>query len=457
MDYSKMMHVATGKRTKAGIIGATRGYGYTLLAQIPHVKQMDLRAVCSRHPEECAAVLKEIGYKEERMVVCETREQIQSAPEEAILIVSDYRLVMECGITALVECTGNTAVSSDAALSALRRGINVYMVSKETDSICGPYLNQEAAKNGVVYALVNGDQPRNLVDLYSWAMLLGLEITAAGKASEYDFVWDQDSQELTYTDGSGRKKQLPGMQDCWRYKGKETLNARRELLEDYMEVISADLCEMNLVSNITGLLPAAPCLNYPVAKVSELADIFIPEEEGGILKKTGVVDVFCNLREKDEASFCGGEFIIVKCENRKMWDLLKEKGHIVSRNGKYACIYYPYHYMGLETPVSILLGDQMGIGTHPECRQVSILTGAADRDLPRGTVFTVQGHHHAIDGLTPELLERKEAGHAAPFYLLNGAVLKRDVKKGALITLEDVDLTGLEAYRMYAEGLKQDI
>ena len=75
----------------------------------------------------------------------------------------------------------------------------------------------------------------------------------------------------------------------------------------------------------------------------------------------------------------------------------------------------------------------------------------------RGTVFTVQGHHHAIDGLTPELLERKEAGHAAPFYLLNGAVLKRDVKKGALITLEDVDLTGLEAYRMYAEGLKQDI
>ena len=100
------------------------------------------------------------------------------------------------------------------------------MVSKETDSICGPYLNQEAEKNGAVYALVNGDQPRNLVDLYSWAMLLGLEITAAGKASEYDFVWDQDSQELTYTDGSGRKKQLPGMRDCWRYKGKETLNAR---------------------------------------------------------------------------------------------------------------------------------------------------------------------------------------------------------------------------------------
>ncbi len=457
MDYSKLMQDTAGKKTRTGIIGATRGYGYTLLAQIPDVEQMELRVICSRHPEECLAVLKEIGYARERMVVCRTREQIDQAPEDAILVVDDYRLVTECGITALVECTGNTAVSADAALSALRKGINVYMVSKETDSICGPYLNQEAVKNGAVYALVNGDQPRNLVDLYSWAKLLGLEIVAAGKASEYDFVWDKDSKELVYTDGSGRKKQLPGMQDCWRYKGKETLEARRRLVEEYMEVISADLCEMNLVSNITGLLPAAPCLNYPVAKASELADIFIPKEDGGILKKTGVVDVFCNLREKDEASFCGGEFIIIKCKNRKMWDLLKEKGHVISKNGKYACIYLPYHYMGLETPVSILLGDRMGIGTHPECRQVSVLAGVAGRDLPKGTRFAVQGHHHAIDGLIPELLEREEAGSAAPFYLLNGAVLQREVKKGFPVTLEDVDLTGLEAYRMYAEGWKQDM
>lgn len=67
-------------------------------------------------------------------------------------------------------------------------------------------------------------------------------------------------------------------------------------MEKYTEVISADLCEMNLVSNVTGYVPATPFLDYPVAKPSELADIFIPEEDGGILKKTGVVDVFYNLR-----------------------------------------------------------------------------------------------------------------------------------------------------------------
>ena len=454
MDYTNLWINREGKVSKVGIIGATKGYGYTLLAQIPKVKNMELRVICSRHTDECMDVLKEVGYTEDQIAVCPTEEAIRQAPADAVLIVSDYKLVMECGITAMVECTGNTAVSSDAAITALKKGINVYMVSKETDSVCGPILNQIAAENGAVYALVNGDQPRNLLDLYSWAKLLGLEVICAGKSSEYDFVWNRETADFTYTDGSTPVENLPQLMDCWRYKGRETLDARRSLLEKYLGVISADLCEMNLVSNITGLAPACPFLHYPIAKISELADIFIPEEDGGTLTKTGVVDVFYNLRETDEASFCGGEFIIVKCENEKMWDILKGKGHVMSRNGKYACIYYPYHYMGLETPASILEGDFLGVGCHPECRQVTIMAGVADRDLPAGTTLAVQGHHHSIDGLTPQLLEKKDAADAAPFYLLNKAVLLNDVKKGQPVTLKDVDLSGLEAYNLYLKGLE---
>lgn len=453
MDYTNLLHNSTGKKPKVGIIGAVQGYGYTLLAQIPKVKLMELRVICDLQIEECLRVLKEVGYAKSNLVVCENKEQIDHAPADAVLVVRDYRLVLDCGITSLVECTGNTAVSADAASSALKRGINVYMASKETDSVCGPRLNQLAAEHNAVYALVNGDQPRNLLDLYSWAMLLGLEVVAAGKSSEYDFVWDRETGLLTYTDGSGASEALPQMQDCWRYQGPETLAARRKLLENYTEVISADLCEMNLVSNVTGLVPSTPFLNYPIAKASELANIFIPKEDGGILEKTGVVDVFYNLREADEASFCGGEFIIIKCENEKMWDMLRAKGHVMSKNGKYACIYSPYHYMGLETPASILLGDLMRIGSHPECRQVSVLSGIAQRDLPQGTLLAVAGHHHAIDGLVPELLERASCGDVAPFYLLNGKTLIRDVKAGNPITMADVDLSDLEIYQLYQQGL----
>ena len=137
-----------------------------------------------------------------------------------------------------------------------------------------------------------------------------------------------------------------------------------------------------------------------------------------------------------------------------MWDILKGKGHVMSKNGKYACIYYPYHYMGMETPASILAGDFMGVGCHPECRQVTIMAGVADRNLPKGTALSVQGHHHSIDGLTPQLLERATAKDAAPFYLLNKAVLLHDVKKGQPVTLSDVDLSGLETYDLYLKGLE---
>lgn len=456
MDYTYLMKKYKGLKSRVGIIGATRGYGYTLLAQIPKVEQMELRLISSRHTDECVEVLTGLGYKKESIVICENKEDIEQAPKDAVLIVKDYRLSLEADITALVECTGNTAVSSDVSADALKKGINVYMVSKETDSVCGTMLNQIAAQSGTVYSLVNGDQPRNLLDLYSWGKILGLDIIAAGKASEYDFVWDPDTDEFTYMEGDEKPHEsIPGMKEYWRYESRETLAAREKLLGKYMAVISADLCEMNLVSNVTGLLPSAPRLSYPVAKISELADIFIPEEDGGILGKTGVVDVFCNLRAPDEASFAGGEFIIVRCENDTVWELLKGKGHVVSRNGKYACIYLPYHYMGLETPVSILLGDLMGVGTHEECRQVSVMAGVAEEDIPKGTVLKVHGHHHSIDGLVPELWEKEDARKAAPFYLLNGMTLLKDVKKGEPVTLDAVALSG-RPYEIFMEGCRLD-
>ena len=51
-------------------------------------------------------------------------------------------------------------------------------------------------------------------------------------------------------------------------------------------------------------------------------------------------------------------------------------------------------------------------------------------------------------------LEKKDAADAALFYLLNKAVLLNDVKKGQPVTLKDVDLSSLEAYKLYLKGLE---
>ena len=64
MDYTNLLNDRSGRVSRVGVVGATKGYGYTLLAQIPTVAHMKLRVICSRHTDECLEVLKEIGYDE---------------------------------------------------------------------------------------------------------------------------------------------------------------------------------------------------------------------------------------------------------------------------------------------------------------------------------------------------------------------------------------------------------
>lgn len=456
MDYSYIEDKFKGKKSKVGIIGATRGYGYTVVVQLKYTPMCSLRLICSRNTDECVRVLVKIGYDRAKIRVCETPANIAASGADDIIVVSDYSLMTDAGLDTMIECTGNVAISSSAAILALEAGINVCMVSKETDSVCGPYLTNLARKNGLIYTLANGDQPRNLTDLCSWAKALGLEIICAGKSSENDIIVNPKTWEVTYMEKHPSMVR-PGLREYRAYNGVETLKGRYNELKELLGPIAADLCEMNLVSNLTGLKPADAELNYPVARITELADIFIPEEDGGILKETGVVDVFYDYRYDDEVSFGGGEFIVVRCNDATTWEMLRGKGHIVSRSGKYACIFWPYHFMGVETPASILLMDFLGVGLNTGCRQVSVMVGKPQQEMKKGSILKVEGHHHVIKNVTPLLYEKEKlpAG-ALPFYLLNQAEVTKDINAGDLITEDCVRIDpGLEqAHAFFTEGMK---
>lgn len=453
MDYLNLLKDSK-KKSIIGIVGATKGFGYTLLSQVPHIEQIKVRIICSRNINEGVDVLKELGYKEKLIRKCFGIEDVLSAKDEEILVVNDYNLILESKVTSIVECTGDTEIGTEITKLALKRKINVYMVSKETDSLCGAYFNKLAIDNDAVYSVVNGDQPKNLMDLYSWGKLLGLDIVTIGKSSEYDFVFDRKTDNITYLDGDSPSIYAPNIKEYWSFKGRDTLEERKKILKDFCKPISADLCEMNLVSNSTGFLPASSTLNYPIAKISELANIFIPKEDGGILDKTGVVDVFYQLRDTDEASFAGGVFIIVRCTNENVWQTLKEKGHIVSENYKYACIYLPYHIMGVESPITILMGDLLGIGTQKDYRQTTIMIGEAIKEMKKGSILKVEGHHHEIEGLSPRLIENDNVENIAPYYLLNNAELINDIYVGDIITLDDIEIKNSKTYNAYKKGKK---
>ncbi len=451
MNYFDLFKNTEAQSARVGIIGANGGFGYSFLAQIPLMQGICLRAICDLNSNESIRVLSSLGYDEQDFVICSSYEDIKSCQgkPEAIIILENGELLPFCDIDVMVESTGVPEISALVAEKCLLQNIHVCMVSKETDSVVGPYLQELACRQGVIYTMVNGDQPANLIQLFSWAKTLGLEIIAAGKSSEYDFVYDPESKEFSYL---GKTNQIPSLSKEWYLNGMDTLANRSRILVDYPQSAVPDYCEMNVVSNATGLHPSCDKFHYPICRVEELADVFIPWEDGGILQQIGVVDVFINLRRPDEASFAGGVFVIVKCHNTRVWGLLKEKGHVVSHNGKYACMYLPYHFMGVEAPLSVLLAFRLALSSSKGCKRNSIMTGCTLRDFHKGELLAMHGHHHFIEGLEVSLVPYDQTtSNFVPFYLAAGKYLSQDVPKGSLLTFEMIDFTDSNLSRMYSE------
>lgn len=200
---------------------------------------------------------------------------------------------------------------------------------------------------------------------------------------------------------------------------------------------------MAVVANATGMMPDRPLFHAPVARIDEMPDLFCPKADGGLFDAPGRLDIFNCFRRPDEASMAGGVFIVVECKDKKSWQVLKAKGHPCSRNDRYAALYHPAHLLGVETGTSVHRGALMKHATGGgNLRPLCDLCGRAVRDLPKGTVLDMGGHHHTIDGVEGVLNPAAAIGPdaALPFYLLSHRTLCRDVPAGKLITLGDLDM-----------------
>ncbi len=442
MNYELLFDALKDRRIRIAITGASGGFGRSLLAQCREIAAIDIVALCDINTDGTRELLRSLSYRQDNSRLCQTAEQAAAAQQAGdTAIISDYRLLDGLAFDMVVEATGKPEISVAIAVAALKRGVHVGMVSKETDSVAGPWLNQLAIRHNAVYTTVDGDQPSNLIGLVTWARVLGLDIIAAGKSSEYDYVYSQETGKLTYTDTEVEVPELAGL---WHLDAGDiatTLRRRSALLSMLPQSATPDYCEMNVVANSIGFVPACPTLNYPVCHIRELADVFIPAAEGGILTQTGVVDVFNCLRRDDEVSFGGGVFIIVRCKDAETWQMLAEKGHIVSKNGRYACLYLPYHIMGVESPHSLFSAVLHRRASGARDQQIhAVMAGYAERPLKKGETLTMGGHHHTIADVSARLLAKSDAAGVAPFYLLANKTLTADVAAGQLIPLEALEL-----------------
>ncbi|HAU5566478.1 TPA: homoserine dehydrogenase [Serratia fonticola] len=440
MNYELLFDALKSRRIRIAVTGASGGFGRSLLVQCRDIPSLDIVALCDLNTQGAQDLLQELNYGKEATVCDDAASTLDAQAQGKTAIVADFNLLDNLELDMVIEATGKPEISVRIAVNALQRGVHVGMVSKETDSVAGPWLNNMALKHNAVYTTVDGDQPANLLGLITWARVLGFDVIAAGKSSEYDYVWSQTSGELDYC---GRKVDAKALAGHWALGEdvQSTLAERKALLSMLPLSATPDYCEMNVVANSAALVPACDALNYPLCHISELADVFIPLEEGGILTQTGVVDVFNCLRRDDEVSFGGGVFIIVRCKDDASWEMLAGKGHVVGRNRKYACIYLPYHIMGLESPHSIFSAvlHQRSSGSTQQAIY-AVMAGYADRDLKKGELLEMGGHHHTIPDVSARLLAKADAEQVAPYYLLSNKVLTRDVAAGELIKLDALEM-----------------
>jgi predicted homoserine dehydrogenase-like protein len=276
----------------------------------------------------------------------------------------------------------------------------------------------------------------------SWARVLGLPILAAGKSSEYDYVFDPATGRtrwLTEEVDSPEIAALMALGD----DAAGTIAARAAALAALPQRTVPDYCEMALVANATGLPIARPDFHAPLARTPELPQLYGLKAEGGLLDRVGVIDVFNCLRRPDEASFAGGVFVVVELADRRTGELFAGKGIPVSRDRRRALIYNPSHLLGVEAPISAMAAGRLGHSV-PDAgyRPVVDLVARAARDLPAGHAIQMEGNRHAVPGLDALLLPASPATGAspAPYYLAVGQRLRRPVAAGALITCDDLDI-----------------
>ncbi|MDR2614808.1 MAG: flagellar biosynthesis protein FlgA [Candidatus Accumulibacter sp.] len=437
-------YFSPAKRPVEACIVGSGGFGRSFIAQGLRVPLMNVRVAVDIDVSVAAESFVAVGVPAGEVARCATAEEAARAwAAGGCVAAADLDIVSRLPVDVVVEATGNPEAGARHGRMAIEAGRHLVLVSKEVDSVVGPYLAAYARQHGRVVTPVDGDQPSLLIGLITWARTLGFEIVVGGKSSEYDFVFDEASGVLAC---NGAAHALPALSGQMALGGRavdEVTQERARVCAALPQHAVPDLCELQVVANATGLIFDRPDLHAPIARIPEVPTLFAPAAEDGLLGRTGVLDVFHCLRRPEEASFAGGVFIVVRCDDAPTWKLLEEKGHLVSRNGKYAMIFNPRHLLGLEAATSVLEAAVHGrsCGAREPFPHFD-LTARATRRLAAGSPLRMGGHHHTIDGASAELHPARPLGpeNPVPFYLAANRRLARDVEAGALLTLADIDV-----------------
>ncbi|MGH9359909.1 MAG: homoserine dehydrogenase, partial [Terriglobia bacterium] len=146
MNYQILFKELQTRKIRIALTGAKGGFGRSLLAQCRAIGSIVVTALCDLDADGTRTMLASLGFAAEASRVCENESEVRQASQDGkTAIVRDHALLPAVPFDILVEATGQPEISVQIATHAIRRGVHVAMISKETDSVAGPWLSRLAA------------------------------------------------------------------------------------------------------------------------------------------------------------------------------------------------------------------------------------------------------------------------------------------------------------------------
>jgi predicted homoserine dehydrogenase-like protein len=327
-----------------------------------------------------------------------------------------------------VEATGNPAAGIKHARAAIAAGKHIVMVNVEADVLAGPLLAKEAQSAGVVYSLAYGDQPALTAEMVDWARATGFRVVAAGKGTKYLPVYHDVTPK-----------------DVWSHYGLTANEAQSagmnpQMFNSFLDGTKSAI-EMAAIANATGLDVPGNGLSFPPCGVDDLPHVMRPRAHGGVLEKSGVVEVVSSLERDGRPVFRDlrwGVYVVLEAPNDYAADCFRQYGLKTDASGRYAAMYKPYHLIGLELNISILSAALRREPTGQAREFRGDVASVAKRALRAGETLDGEGGYTVWGKLMPAAASLKS--DALPIGLAHGVRLKNDIAHGALVRWSDVEI-----------------
>ncbi|ABQ33442.1 NAD(P)H-dependent oxidoreductase [Bradyrhizobium sp. BTAi1] len=402
---------ASGQPVRVALIGAGK-FGSMFLSQVPHVVGLEVPVIIDLDPERARDACRTIGWSAELI--------------ERTAFSVDGAKALADNIDVVVEATGSPAAGIRHARAAIRAGKHIVMVNVEADVLAGPLLADEARKAGVVYSLAYGDQPALTAELVDWARATGFHVVAAGKGTKYlpayhdvtpDGVW----QHYGLTAGEA---QSAGMNP--------------QMFNSFLDGTKSAI-EMAAIANATGLDVPNDGLLFPPCGVDDLPHVLRPRERGGVLERSGMVEVVSSLERDGRPVFRDlrwGVYVVLEAPNDYAADCFRQYGLKTDTSGRYAAMYKPYHLIGLELNVSVLSAALRKEPTGQPRGFRGDVVAVAKKTLRAGEMLDGEGGYTVWGKVFPAATSLQLG--ALPIGLAHRVKLTRDVAHGEVVRWSDV-------------------